>query len=51
MDKSELAYVVYVKVWEDTPKVRHDIEKKLNQICGLAFNSVTVDDANDSGVT
>jgi hypothetical protein len=46
MDKSELAYVVYVKVWEDTEKVRHDIEQKLNQICGLAFIEVTVQDAS-----
>ncbi len=46
MDKSELAYVVYVKTWEDTPKVRHDTEKKLKQICALAFTESSVQDAN-----
>jgi hypothetical protein len=46
MDKSELAYVVYVKVYEDTEKVRHDVEAKLNQICGLAFIESSVQDAN-----
>ena len=46
MEKAELAYVVYVKVWEDTEKVRHDTEAKLNQICDLAFVESSVQDAN-----
>lgn len=47
MEKTELAYIVYVKVWEDSPKVRSDIEARLNRICELAFPEVLVNDAND----
>ncbi len=47
MDKSELAYVVYVKVWEDSPKVRSDIEARLNKICEMAFAECQVQDANE----
>ena len=46
LEKSELAYVVYLKVWEDTPKVRKDFEDRLNKICNLAFPEATVQDAN-----
>ncbi len=46
MEKSELAYVVYVRVFEDTEKVRRDTQEKLEQICGLAFTESDVQDAN-----
>lgn len=47
MQQHELAYIVRIKVWEDTIKVRGDVEKSLNRILGLKFNSVEVADAND----
>lgn len=46
MNKYELAYVVYLQVWEDTPKRRSDAKAKLEQICGLAFLESSVEDAN-----
>ena len=52
MDKSELVYIVRLKAWEDTPKVRSDFEDRLNKICGLAFPESEVEDANrvDGGI-
>lgn len=50
MEQIELAYIVRIKTWEDSPKVRADYEKRLVKICELNFNSVCVDDANDMGV-
>ena len=50
MEKTELAYVVYLKTYEDTPKVRHDYEAKLRQICELAFLESDVRDANGDEV-
>ena len=52
MEKTELAYLVRIKVWDDSPKVRQECEDKLIQICGLNFNTVEVDDANglDGGI-
>ncbi len=50
VEQVELAYIVYIKTWEDSPKVRDDYLKRLEKICGLNFNSVQVADANDMGV-
>ncbi len=46
MEKTELAYIVRIKVWDDSPKVRQECEDKLNQLCGLHFITAEVDDAN-----
>jgi len=46
MEKVELAYVVYLRVYEDSPKRRADAKAKLEQICGLAFLESSVEDAN-----
>jgi hypothetical protein len=45
-NKPTLTYIVRIQVWEDTPKVRSDMEARLNKICGLAFDGVGVEDAN-----
>ena len=46
VEKAELAYVVYLKVWEDTPKVRKDFQDRLQKMCELAFFEYSVQDAN-----
>ncbi len=50
MEQHELAYIVYIRTWEDTPKVRDDLRNRLVKICDLNFNNVSVMDANDMGV-
>ena len=47
MEKHQLAYVVYLNVWEDSEKVRSDHLKTLTRICELAFTESEVQDAND----
>ncbi len=49
MEQHELAYIIRMKVWQDTPKVRADIEERLRKICELNFHRAEVEDGNDMG--